>query len=83
MFIQYDWEAHTLIPISSSDSTAFEYFGTWRSTILPGGIYEAYSNQSVAEVTLSFIGVAATYIAIKKSDRGLCLLTIDGLDVST
>lgn len=50
--------------------------------MIGAGIYEAYSNQSAANVTFSFLGVAATYLAIKKSDRGLCMLTIDGESVS-
>lgn len=49
--------------------------------MIGAGIYEAYSNQSAANVTFSFKGVAATYLAIKKSDRGLCMLTVDGESV--
>ncbi|GAA5974026.1 hypothetical protein JCM11641_008219 [Rhodosporidiobolus odoratus] len=62
----------------SSDSTQLSYVGTWRSDFDPG-YYQAYSNASNAEVTFSFIGVAASYIAEKKADRGICQLTLDGI----
>lgn len=60
----------------SSDSTAFTYVSTWRSDLV-GGPYEAYSNASDASVIFSFLGVETSYIAISKSDRGLCILTLD------
>lgn len=61
----------------SSNSTQLSYVGTWRSTLV-GGRYEAYSNESSAAATFNFTGVSASYIAIKKANRGLFLLRLNG-----
>ncbi|KAL8286818.1 hypothetical protein RQP46_004346 [Phenoliferia psychrophenolica] len=62
----------------SSDSTQMTYYGAWRSMTLDG-VYEAYSNASNASVVFSFTGVGVSYVAIKKYDRGLCQLIVDGV----
>ncbi|KAK4701498.1 hypothetical protein P7C70_g4730, partial [Phenoliferia sp. Uapishka_3] len=61
----------------SSDSTQMTYLSTWRSTNT-SGLYAAYSNDSDASVTFSFTGVGVSYVSIKKYDRGLCQLVVDG-----
>lgn len=60
----------------SSNSSRMSYVGTWRSNFL-GDVYQAYSNDSSASVTFEFEGVRASYVAIKKSDRGLSLVQVD------
>ena len=67
---------------SSSDSTQMSYVSTWRS-MTSDGVYEAYSNASDASVTFSFTGVGVQYVAIKKYDRGLCQLVVDGVSSYT
>ncbi|GAA6040755.1 hypothetical protein JCM8097_003282 [Rhodosporidiobolus ruineniae] len=64
----------------SSDSSQLTYYGAvaWRSDTTPG-YYEAYSNNSDAAVTFSFTGVSVSYLAHRKADRGICLLTLDGV----
>lgn len=60
----------------SSNATQMAYVGTWRSSFLDD-VYQAYSNESGASVTFSFEGVRASYVAIKKADRGLSLVQVD------
>ncbi|BGP13009.1 hypothetical protein JCM10213_007999 [Rhodosporidiobolus nylandii] len=60
----------------SSDSTQLTYIGTWRSDTA-AGYYQAYSNASDAAVTFTFTGVAVSYVAEKKADRGICLIAVD------
>lgn len=62
----------------SSDSTQMSYYSTWRSDT-EDGIYTAYSNASDALATFTFVGVAVDYVAVRKDDRGLCQLTLDGI----
>ncbi|KAI5474707.1 hypothetical protein MNV49_002575 [Pseudohyphozyma bogoriensis] len=66
----------------SSDSTNFQYVSTWRSDV-ENGMYQAYSNASDASVTFTFVGVQAQYIAVKKYDRGLFLMRLDGTETYT
>ncbi|KAK4054736.1 hypothetical protein OIV83_000660 [Microbotryomycetes sp. JL201] len=61
----------------SSDSTQMSYYSTWRSDE-EDGFYTAYSNATDAIATFTFVGVAVDYIAVRKDDRGLCQLTLDG-----
>lgn len=66
----------------SSASTQMTYAGLWRSQndTIPGlnhTTYVAYSNASDAAVTFDFLGVGVTYLAVKKNDRGLAMLTLD------
>ncbi|KAM0793036.1 hypothetical protein ACM66B_000525 [Microbotryomycetes sp. NB124-2] len=61
----------------SSDSTQMSYYSTWRSDE-EDGFYTAYSNATDALATFTFVGVAVDYIAVRKDDRGLCQLTLDG-----
>ncbi|GJN91844.1 hypothetical protein Rhopal_004867-T1 [Rhodotorula paludigena] len=60
----------------SSDSLQFRWYSNWRSDT-ENGVYQAYSNYSDAAVTFTFVGVAFSYLAEKKGDRGLCQLTVD------
>ncbi|KAK4058139.1 hypothetical protein OIO90_000878 [Microbotryomycetes sp. JL221] len=53
------------------------YYSTWRSDT-EDGFYTAYSNATDALATFTFVGVKVDYIAVRKEDRGLCQLTLDG-----
>ncbi|BGP36896.1 hypothetical protein JCM10450v2_000791 [Rhodotorula kratochvilovae] len=60
----------------SSDTTQFNYLGRWRSDT-EDGIYQAYSNDTEAVVTFTFVGVSASYLAEKRDDRGICQIQLD------
>ncbi|GAA5926761.1 hypothetical protein JCM3775_007031 [Rhodotorula graminis] len=60
----------------SSDTTQFSYVGRWRSDT-EDGVYQAYSNDTDAVVTFSFVGVGASYLAEKRDDRGICSIQVD------
>ncbi|SCZ90333.1 BZ3500_MvSof-1268-A1-R1_Chr1-3g01923 [Microbotryum saponariae] len=61
----------------TSDSTQLTYTSLWRSDT-EDGFYQAYSNLSDASVTFTFTGVGATFWSVRKADRGLCQLIVDG-----
>lgn len=62
----------------SSASDSVSYVGNWRSDNAIG-VYEAYSNESVASCEISFEGVGLQYIAYKRFDRGLFAIKLDGV----
>jgi len=39
--------------------------------------HTAYSNDTDAVVTFSFVGVGASYLAEKRDDRGICQIQVD------
>jgi len=40
-------------------------------------LHAAYSNDTDAVVTFSFVGVGASYLAEKRDDRGICQIQVD------
>lgn len=50
---------------------------TWRSDVTEDGIYQAYSNETDAAMTFTFVGVQAQYVAERGQYRGLCQLVVD------
>ena len=55
----------------------------WTFTYINNVTYELYSNFTDASVTFSWIGVGASYVAIKGPTRGLCQLELDESAVYT
>ncbi|GJN91843.1 hypothetical protein Rhopal_004866-T1 [Rhodotorula paludigena] len=64
------------ISSESSNFTWIPSYSDWRSDT-EDGIYQAYSNESDAAVSFVFVGVGFSYLAEKRPNRGLCLLTVD------
>lgn len=67
----------------SSNTTQIDLKSTWRSSFINNVTYEAYSNFTDASVTFSWVGVGASYVAIKGANRGLCQLELDESSVYT
>ena len=67
----------------SSNSTQVHIVSSWRSTFINNVTYEAYSNFTDASVTFNWVGVGASYVAIKGPNRGLCQLELDESAVYT